>query len=135
MVDIKILKRQHEGINSIITNLRESIDETDLEEGAFEIAQKINLLSGVLKIHLGTEDRYMYPQLMKSSSKELKKIAQDYVEEMGNISNEFAGYKNCFNTKTKIISDIKGFVNETQRILKILEERIIKEDSNLYPIF
>lgn len=44
-------------------------------------------------------------------------------------------YKNRYNTKTKILSDIKGFVSETYRILEILEDRIKKEDANLYPIF
>lgn len=54
---------------------------------------------------------------------------------MGNISDEFVDYKNRFNTRTKIISNTREFVNETQRILRILEERIKKEDANLYTIF
>jgi hemerythrin-like domain-containing protein len=135
MLHIETLKRQHEGINDAISGIKKSLKITDLEREAFEISQKISLLAGVLKIHLGTEDRYMYPQLMQSESNELKKVAKEYVEEMGNISGEFIDYKNRFNTKTKIVSDTKGFINETERILKILEERIEKEDSNLYSIF
>jgi hemerythrin-like domain-containing protein len=135
MIDIKTLKRQHEGIKDAILGIKRSLKTVDLEGEAFEISKKINLLAGVLKIHLGTEDRYMYPQLMQSESDDLKKVAQDYVKEMGNISVEFTDYKNRFNTKTKIVSDSKGFVKETQRILEILETRIKKEDTNLYPIF
>lgn len=135
MIDVKTLKRQHAGINDVISGIKTSLKTSDIEIDAFEIAQKINLLAGVLKIHLGTEDRYMYPHLMQSESAELKQVAKDYVEEMGSISDEFTDYKNRYNTKTKIVKDTAGFVNETRRILKILETRIQKEDINLYPIF
>jgi DUF438 domain-containing protein len=134
MVDVITLKRQHEEINAVITGLRGTVGTVDLKGDAFEVSQKINLLAGILKIHLGNEDRYMYPHLLQSGNDDLKKIAQDYVAEMGSISNEFLEYKNHFNTRTKINSNTREFVNETQRILKILEERIKKEDVNLYPI-
>ena len=133
MVDIKTLRRQHKEIYDAISGLKESIETAgNLETEAFEIAQKINLLAGKLKIHLGTEDRYMYPYILEKGSDDLKIVAQDYVAEMGAISGEFSDYKNRFNTKSKIIGDPAGFLAETAKVLKVLEERIKKEDSNLY---
>jgi hypothetical protein len=132
-VDIKTLRRQHEEICDVILGLKGSIEAVDnLEIEAFKISQQINILAGKLKIHLGTEDRYMYPYILEKGSDELKRIAQGYVIEMGTISDEFLNYKNRFNTKSKIINDSKGFVTETSKIIKVLEERIKKEDSNLY---
>jgi len=135
MLDVKMLRRQHEEIYDVISELKESIEaEGNLENRAFEIAQKISLLAGKLKIHLGTEDRYMYPYILENGSDELKKVAEGYVMEMGDISGKFSDYKNRFNTKSKIISDLKGFLSETAKILKMLEERMKKEDLNLYEI-
>jgi len=135
MLNIRILKRQHEEIKDMISELRENIEAGgNLENKAFEIAQKINLLAGKLKIHLGTEDQYMYPYILENVSDELKKVAEDYVAEMGDICDKFSEYKSRFNTKSKIINDWDSFLSETPKILKILEERIKKEDSNLYQV-
>ncbi len=53
--------------------------------------------------------------------------------EMGNIHQEFNNYKNKVNTKTKILSDVDGFLKESKEIIKLLENRISKEDMYLYP--
>lgn len=136
MFDIKTLRRQHKEIYDAISGLKGSLEAVDhLEAGAFEISQQISVLAGKLKVHLGTEDRLIYPYILEKGSDELKRIAQGYVAEMGTISDEFSNYKNRFNTKNKIISDMKGFVTETAKILKVLEDRIKKEDSNLYQYF
>jgi DUF438 domain-containing protein len=133
MIDIKTFKRQHEEIYDIISALKVSIGAVNtLEAEAFEISKKINTLAGKLKVHLGNEDRYMYPYILEKGSAELKSVAQAYVVEMGTISNVFSDYKNRFDTRSKIISDTKEFVKETAKILKVLEDRIKKEDSNLY---
>ncbi len=135
MLDIAILKRQHEEIHDVISEIRESIKaEGNLENRASDIAQKINLLAGKLKIHLGTEDRYMYPYILEKGNHELKKVAEEYVEEMGDISEKFSEYKTRFNTKSKIISDLEGFLSESAKILRMIEERIKKEDTNLYRV-
>lgn len=132
MLDARTLKRQHEEIYSAINLLKASINTGSLEDVAIEIAQKINVLAGILKIHLGTEDRYMYPYLLQSGDDELKIIAKDYVDEMGGISDAFTVYKNRFNTRSKILSDTKGLVSESKRIISVLEDRVMKEDMNLY---
>jgi len=130
---IRILKRQHEDIYNLISEIKDSIKTKDnLENRAFEISQKINLLAGKLKIHFGTEDQYLYPYILEEGSDELKKLAEEYTAEMGDISVKFSDYKTHFNTKSKIISNLEGFLLETEKILKAIEERIKKEDSNLY---
>lgn len=136
MVDKKTLIRQHEEIYEVISDLKRNMDAADdLEARAFEIAQKISLLAGKLKIHLVTEDQYMYPYILEKGSQELKALAQGYMEEMGTISGEFTEYKNRFNTKSKIISNLNEFKVETLKIIKVLEGRMGKEDSNLYRYF
>nr|WP_278330534.1 hemerythrin domain-containing protein [Clostridium magnum] len=93
----------------------------------------MNTLAGKLNIHMNSEDKFLYPELINSRDEQLKQIAKQYSEEMGNIHQEFSNYKNKFNTKTKILSDVDGFLKESKEIIKLLENRISKEDIYLYP--
>ena len=60
-------------------------------------------------------------------------MVQEYIDEMGNIYEEFEKYKICYNTRTKILEDVGGFVEETVKILDIMDHRMTKEDRKLYP--
>ncbi len=132
MLYLETLKRQHEEIAEIISDIKSDIDQKDIAKEALEISSKISNLAGKLKVHLNTEDQYMYPQLLKSSNSEVQTTAQAYIDEMGTISTEFMAYKDRFNTRTKITNEINLFVSESKRIFSLLQQRIAKEDSNLY---
>ncbi len=132
MLYLETLKRQHEEIAEIISDIKSDIDQKDIAKEALEISSKISNLAGKLKVHLNTEDQYMYPQLLKSSNSEVQTTAQAYIDEMGTISTEFMAYKDRFNTRTKITNEIDLFVSESKRIFSLLQQRIAKEDSNLY---
>jgi hypothetical protein len=134
MLNLSTLKRQHEEIREIIADIRQAVGRRSLDKEASLIASKISMLAGKLKIHLNTEDRYMYPRLLQSENLQVRKIAKEYIDEMGHISGVFMDYKDRFNTKTKIIGNTQEFFNETNKIFKVLEERIAKEDSSLYTI-
>jgi len=134
MANMNMLKRQHEDILNVILGIRGTVKRGNLERDAANIATQISILAGKLKIHLGTEDEFMYPTLLDSSNSELVNVAREFIEEMGGISREFAEYKDCYNTKTKILNNQKGFLLETERIFRVLENRIEKEDKILYPL-
>ena len=132
MLYLETLKRQHEEIAEIVSDIKSYINHKDIAKEALELSSKISNLAGKLKVHLNTEDQYMYPQLLKSSNSEVRTTAQAYIDEMGTISTQFMAYKDRFNTRTKITKDIDTFVSESHRIFDLLEQRIAKEDANLY---
>ena len=132
MLYLENLKRQHEEIAETLSDIKFDINHKDIAKEALRISSKISNLAGKLKVHLNTEDQYMYPQLLNSSNSEVRITAQAYIDEMGTISTEFMEYKDRFNTRTKITKDIDLFVSESHRIFHLLEERIAKEDANLY---
>jgi len=134
MANINVLKRQHEDIHKLIEEIKGTIELGNLEDDAANIAKQISILAGKLKMHLGTEDQFMYPELLNSSNLEIRNMAQQYIEEMGNLSAEFAVYKDKYNTRTKILSDKEGFLKETERIFKLLAARVEKEDKYIYPL-
>lgn len=134
MQSMATLKRQHQEISEILAEIKKDLDKGGLDKEATKMATKISILAGKLKIHLNTEDKYMYPQLLQSGNEEMKKIAQSFIKEMGDISREFVSFKDRFNTRIKITGDPQGFIRESDRIFEVLKERIAKEDSSLYTI-
>lgn len=134
MLNLATLKRQHQEIREILSEIKLGLNNTNLNNEASQLATKISILAGKLRIHLSTEDQCMYPQLLKSDNMELRKTAQGYISEMGHISNVFMDYKDRFNTKTKITGNSRAFIEESNRVFEILEDRIMKEDLSLYTI-
>ncbi|MFU0825800.1 hemerythrin domain-containing protein [Clostridium sp.] len=134
MGNILNLKRQHVEIRELVNSINSLINRNNIENDAGEIAKNINILSGKVRIHLDSEDKFLYPDLLKEGNERVKNIAAAYTNEMGNIALVFNDYKNKFNTKTKILSDIDGFKKETYKVLKVLSNRLEKEDKELYPL-
>jgi hypothetical protein len=134
MLYLETLKRQHTEIKEILAELKQNLNNEDISKDAFSIAAKISNLAGKLKIHLNTEDRYMYPQLFTSTNAEIQRTAKAYYDEMGTISSDFMAFKDKYNTRTKIINEPHAFKREFKRMLGIIEDRMAKEDANLYNI-
>lgn len=132
MADIKNLTRQHGDIDLLIGNIKK-LSKGNIESSVDIIVKDINMLAGKLKIHLDTEDKFLYPDLLNVNNEVLNTMAKEYMKEMGNISSEFIKYKNSFNTKNKIMSNIEQFKIQTVEIFETLERRINKEERELYP--
>lgn len=130
MVNIEAYKRQHEEIGEIIKNIRSLVAGGRPEAKANELAFMINTLAGKLKIHLNTEDKYMYPELLNSQSEEVRNTAKVYIEEMGTISETFMAYKERFNTRSKIIAKLDSFESESYRVFSVIEKRIAREEAH-----
>lgn len=106
----------------------------DIEGNAMQIAQNISRLAGTLKIHLSSEDRYLYPSLMESDKSNLKNMADRYQKEMGGLSQEFMTFKDKYNTSSKLKSNVTKAKEEITAIFRKIEKRIQKEDQELYPL-
>lgn len=133
MANINNLERQHSEIKDSVLKIKQVANSNDMKADLDILVREINTLAGKLNIHMNSEDKFLYPALVESNDEQLRQIAKQYSEEMGNIHKEFNDYKNRFNTKTKILGDKVGFLKESKEIIKLLEERISKEDMYLYP--
>ncbi len=131
-MNLNNLMRQHRDISDEIRLIKEMINKNVMVLNAMEAASHINKLAGKLQIHLTSEDKFLYPTLINGKDLSLKKMANLYMNEMGEISEVFTSYKKKFNTKNKIEANLMGFIEETQCILKAIETRIAKEENELY---
>ncbi|CAH2212236.1 hemerythrin domain-containing protein [Tepidibacter aestuarii] len=134
MANISNLKRQHIEVIDTIKIIDKLIKNNDFEKYSSDIAKNISMLSGKLKIHLDTEDKFLYPKLIKHDSTEVKDKANKYIDEMGNICKIFIEYKNRFNTKSKITNNLDEFIKESNYTFDMIQKRIHKEDIDLYPL-
>lgn len=99
-----------------------------------EVVLHINKLSGHLNIHLMNEDKFLYPKLLNSTDLAVQKLALQYNNEMGDLVNIYAKYKNDYNTSKKINEKRDLFISDTKSVMKALIKRIDKEDNGLYKL-
>ncbi len=132
-MNIDNLTRQHQEIEASMDYVMNIINEKKVEEKAFDIAMELNKLAGKLKIHLISENNFLYPDLLKSSNVALKELAENYMNEMVSLGAKFMEYKDNYHTKSKILADVEKFIRETREIFKLLKTRLEREDKELYP--
>lgn len=123
---------QHMAVEAEISTIKSLINTNNVQQNAGAIALHISTLAGKIKIHLSMEDKYLYPDLEKSENEQVGKLALDYQKEMGNLAEKFVTYKDKYNTKQKIEQNLSTIIQETTQILLAIENRIQREESELY---
>lgn len=118
----------------IINNIHTLLKRGKLDDVAGDIAYNINNLAGKSKIHMMSEDEFLYPSLISSSHEDIKNTAKSFHDEMGNINELFVSFVKKYNIPSKIRENGESFIEEVNRILKLMSDRINKEDNYLYPL-
>jgi len=126
--------QQHDELLVLANELAATLDAAQLAENATRARSILNKLAGKLLLHLGAEDQFLYPHLLASGDAETKQIAQQFVDEMGGISQAFVAYNNKWKASANIQADATSFISETKVIYAALAERIEKENTVLYPL-
>lgn len=134
MINLAQLEKQHLSIREEIEAIAGMTGKADYERKLTDITLHINKLAGLLKIHLLSEDEYMYPALKASTDPEIRNMAESYSHEMGDLVIEFSEYKNRYNTKNKVLAEGKEFIPATQTIVNKIKSRMEKEDNKLYTL-
>lgn len=132
MTTIKNLERQHQDIYEVLNETKAMVNSNDLEKNSMNIARNISILAGKLKIHLGNEDKYLYPSLIKKGDASLQKKTQYYINEMGGLSQAYMDFKDKYNTRSKIMSDTALFIKESNEVFEAVLTRMHREDTDLY---
>lgn len=91
-------------------------------------------LFGKFSIHLAIEDKALYPRLAGGADPALSRMARQFQEEMGGLTQRFEAYRKTWPGPLAIARDPARFVAETRAILDQLKKRIGREDAELYPL-
>lgn len=133
-MDVNNLLRQHNEVLDLINKLSTYQNQEKVQENACEISKLLAQLSGIIKIHLASEDKYVYPVLMKHPDIKIKTTAEAYVNEMGALAKIFEEYKMKYLGASKIAGNAAAFSLESKKVFSALKERIRKENLFLYPL-
>ena len=127
-------RQQHDELLALANDLAAELDAGKLGQDASDARSALSKLAGKLVLHLGAEDKHLYPRLMESDNPETQKIAKQFVDEMGGIAKAFTSYNDKWRATSSIQKDADGFISETKTIYDALANRIEKENTVLYPL-
>ena len=131
-MNIDKFKHQHIDILSAIDELRK-LAQTGIGEHAADIARRIIAMSGIIKLHLAVEDRVLYPALESSGNISLVALSQHYRSEMDGIAGSYLEFAARWNTPRELEQHPESFRAEANHVLRVLYERMKKEDREFYP--
>lgn len=135
MANIQNLERQHIEIKELLNQFKQLFSKELTDSQIDEGVKLVNTLAGKLKIHMNTEDRFLYPVLSQSKNLKLREAGKAFSQEMTDIGQAFNQYKLKFNTQSKIQADKNTFIEESKQVIQLIEKRMHNEDTNLYPEF
>ena len=126
------LRRQHTEILTLVEEITAAFK--SIPPVFEEIGELLPELAGKLKIHLAMEDKALYPKLLASKEIQTRQIAENFLNEMGNLKETFEVYHKRWNSVLKIKEQYDRFRQETPLIFNALTERISREDQQLYDL-
>jgi len=129
-----MLKRQHGEVLTIINNIKNLMDNGNLDKNVNNISFNINILAGKLKMHLISEDKFLYPQLMNNDKEDIRDTAYNFYNEMGSVADILTSFVKKYNVPGKILQSKEDFITESRKVLNLIQNRINKEDKKLYPL-
>lgn len=132
-MNIDKFKRQHIEIIEHITALR-NFSKEGISENATKIAALIIAMSSIIKLHLAVEDQLLYPALQRGENSALAKMGKRFQDEMTTIASTYMDFARKWNHASNVSRDPQGFRSDANKVLKILHDRMHRENNDFYPI-
>ena len=134
MMDTKEFSEQHQSILVVAQQLAATLNVEALSKDAWDTRGLLSTLAGKLIVHLQMEDKILFPDLRKSTDEQVRGVLQNFSDEMTGIAEVFLAYMEKWPHAMAVQAKPQEFVDETNNILRVLGERVDKEESTLYPL-
>lgn len=131
-MNIEKFKHQHMDILGNISALR-LLSQAGVAKNAAHIAKLIVSMSSTIKLHLAIEDQALYPTLQRSANPELARMGQQYQKDMGPIAQSYEAFAKRWNRSESVRRDEQGFRDDVNRVLRMVYERMQRENRDFYP--
>ena len=131
-MDMDLYITKHRVIQDYLRQLTDLVNGTIEKTNAPLIAELINKTTGVLNMHLASEDHFVYPKLLESSDEKIRSITRSYMNEMTKIADSYLAFHKNFNTPSKILADTDEFKKTFKQVRDALLMRIDREEKELY---
>ena len=134
MTKTESYRRQHGELLAYAGKISPLLNEKDAKKNAGEIRKMLSDLIGKLQVHLTMEDKALYPNMMKSTDKEVRETATKFSNEMGGIKDVVTSFSSKW-TADAIEKSPADFCKECCGIFSALARRIEAEDAVLYDMY
>lgn len=131
-MDMTRFETQHEAIQRGIDDLRR-VCKQGIAENSAEIVRLLVSMSATIKLHLAGEDRMLYPAALRAGDAAVARLAQRYQDDMGPLAAEFEAFVRRWNTVQPLREQAETFRREANTVLRLLWERMQRENSEFYP--
>lgn len=131
-MNIDKFKQQHLAILAAIDDLRQ-LARGGVAAQAQAIAAQIIAMSGLIKLHLAVEQRYLYPAAQACGVATVARLGRQYESEMHGIAGVYLAFAGRWNTPVRLAAEPEAFRSEANTVLHALYQRMRREDRELYP--
>lgn len=131
-MNIDKFKHQHVEILGNVAALRQ-LAKDGIIENAEKISKLIIAMSSSIKLHLAVEDSVLYPALQSGNDSTLARMGKQFQDEMDAIAAAYLKFARNWNNVTRVAKDPEGFRADANIVLRILHERMCKENTVFYP--
>ncbi|PJC99560.1 hemerythrin [Janthinobacterium sp. BJB1] len=131
-MNIDKFKQQHLAILAAIDDLRQ-LARAGVASQAAAIAEQIVAMSGLIKLHLAVEQRYLYPAAQACGVATVASLGRRYESEMDGIAGAYLDFAGRWNTPVRLEAEPDAFRSEANTVLHALYQRMRREDHELYP--
>ena len=134
MTAINDLEAQHHALAALMLRLVNLVQGFQGPDQAYAITVHLGKLAQLLRLHLTTEDEWFYPAMLNSDEPLAASLAAAYRDEVGGIAQRLEGFLQQWNSSTVIALGFDRFRAELLSLFHQIEERIGREDKELYPL-
>ncbi len=132
-MNIDKFKHDHAVILGRVGELRRLV-QAGAADNAPAIANLVVSISAIIKLHLSSEDRVLYPALSASSDSAAVRTAERFKSEMGAIAAAYSEFSRKWILASRVAAEPEAFREDANRVFKALHERIQRENRELYPL-
>ncbi|KIF80087.1 hemerythrin domain-containing protein [Noviherbaspirillum autotrophicum] len=132
-MNIDKFKQQHIEILTCIATLRDLV-KSGIRDNAADISRMIIGMSSTIKLHLAVEDTILYPALQATKNPALARMGKRFQDEMTSIALSYLDFARRWNTPATVAGNPEEFRADANSVLKVLYERMRKEDTDFYPV-
>lgn len=125
-------RTQHAEILQVAGELQQHLKPSLLADDATPARACLSRLMGKLTMHLAAEDKVLYPELCHHADATVATLAKKFATEMQSTAPAVTTYNGKWSTPSAIKAQPSQFIAETQQILKVLGDRIRRENQELY---
>ena len=131
-MNVDTYRHQHIEIMDEVTTLR-GLMRGGVASQADAIARRVARMGAGVRFHLAAEERVLYPALQNAADERLAAIGRRHLDEMSGLREAFGRFLEKWCEGARIAAHPEDFREDANVVLKVLHDRIQKENRELYP--